>query len=118
MAKIQTTTIIDDIDGREIDADEARTVSWTWMGVDYELDVSPTNLTKIEEGKITVAKLLAASTRVGGRRRTHSAATSKRTPDSASRSAQIREWALTNGFDVSTRGRIPAHVVEAFTSIS
>ncbi|WGJ88218.1 Lsr2 family protein [Gordonia sp. SMJS1] len=114
MARIQTMTIIDDLDGREIDAEDARTVSWTWMGVDYELDVSPTNLTRIEEGKITVAKLLATSTRVGGRRRSRSA-TSK-TSDSAARSAQIREWALANGFDVSMRGRIPAHIVDAFTA--
>lgn len=115
MARIQTITIIDDLDGREIDAEDARTVSWTWMGVDYELDVSPTNLTRIEEGKITVAKLLATSTRVGGRRRNRST-TNSRTPDSAARSAQIREWALANGFAVSMRGRIPTHIVDAFTA--
>ena len=93
MAKIQTMTIIDDLDGREIDAEEARTVSWTWMGVDYELDVSPT-----------------------GRRRSRAATASTKAPNGASRSAQIREWAQTNGFDVSPRGRIPAHIVDAFTS--
>ncbi len=116
MAKIQTMTIIDDLDGREIDAEEARTVSWTWMGVDYELDVSSSNLTRIEEGKITVAKLLSASTRVGGRRRSRAATAGTKAPNSASRSAQIREWAQTNGFDVSPRGRIPAHIVDAFTT--
>ena len=84
--------------------------------VDYELDVSPANFAKIEEGKVTVARLLAVSTRVGGRRlRTRPV---NRNGDHVaagrSRSAQIRKWAVANGIEVSPRGRIPAHIAEAF----
>lgn len=117
MSKIQTVTVIDDLDGRELEPEDARTVSWTWLGVDYELDVSPANLEKIEEGKVTVSKLLAASTRVGGRRQTRAASRSQRSANGANGASQntvIREWANANGFEVSARGRIPNEVVEAY----
>ncbi|OUC75817.1 histone-like nucleoid-structuring protein Lsr2 [Gordonia lacunae] len=116
MARKQMVTVIDDLDGREIDPDDARTVSWTWLGVHYELDVSPTILTKIEDGKVTIAKLLAVSTRTGGRRRL-GPATSRTRATSASdpaRNAAIRNWAHSNGYEVSARGRIPLDVIEAF----
>ncbi|MDV7102061.1 Lsr2 family protein [Gordonia amicalis] len=115
MSRIQTVTVVDDLDGRELDPEEAHTVAWTWLGVDYELDVSPANLDKIEEGKVTVAKLLTASTRVGGRRQVRGS--SKRngaSNASSSQNAQIREWATANGFEVSPRGRIARDVVEAY----
>ena len=115
MSKIQTVTVIDDLDGRELEPEDARTVSWTWLGVDYELDVSPANLEKIEEGKVTVSKLLTASTRVGGRRQSRGATRSQRSASGNNgQNAVIREWANANGFEVSARGRIPNDVVEAY----
>ena len=90
---------------------------WSWLGVDYELDVSAANLDKIEQGKVTVAKLLKASTRVGGRRRSPSARTKTNSAGSgASVNASIRDWAAENGYEVSARGRIPNDIVEAYNS--
>lgn len=114
MSRIQTVTVVDDLDGRELDPEEAHTVAWTWLGVDYELDVSPANLDKIEEGKVTVAKLLTASTRVGGRRQVRGSKRNGTSKASSSQNAQIREWAIANGFEVSPRGRIAREVVEAY----
>lgn len=119
VSKIQTVTFVDDLDGRELDPDDARTVSWSWLGVDYELDVSSSNLDKIEQGKITVARLIKASTRVGGRRRSPSSLQSKKRiaangSGSGSPNAQIRKWAADNGYEVSSRGRIPNEIVEAY----
>jgi hypothetical protein len=120
VSKIQTVTFVDDLDGRELDPEDAQTVSWSWLGVDYELDVSAANLDKIEQGKVTVAKLLKASTRVGGRRRSPSTAARTKQGNSggnsSSANASIREWAAENGYEVSARGRIPNDVVEAYNS--
>ncbi|MGW9265565.1 histone-like nucleoid-structuring protein Lsr2 [Gordonia terrae] len=117
VSKIQTVTFVDDLDGRELDPQDAQTVSWSWLGVDYELDVSSTNLDKIEQGKVTVAKLLKASTRVGGRRRSPSARTKTNTGGAGSSvNASIREWAADNGYEVSARGRIPNDIVEAYNA--
>ena len=57
-----------------------------------------------------------AGRRVGGRRRGRSAGTTGRGRAIIDReqSAAIREWARRNGHKVSTRGRIPADVIEAF----
>ena len=35
-------------------------------------------------------------------------------PDQYLRSTRLREWARRNGHNVSTRGRIPADVIDAF----
>lgn len=117
VSKIQTVTFVDDLDGRELDPQDAQTVSWSWLGVDYELDVSSANLDKIEQGKVTVAKLLKASTRVGGRRRSPSVRTKTNAGgNGASVNASIRDWASENGYEVSARGRIPNDIVEAYNS--
>ncbi|MCZ4537644.1 Lsr2 family protein [Gordonia terrae] len=117
VSKIQTVTFVDDLDGRELDPQDAQTVSWSWLGVDYELDVSSANLDKIEQGKVTVAKLLKASTRVGGRRRSPSArAKNNSGGNGPSVNASIRDWAADNGYEVSARGRIPNDIVEAYNS--
>ncbi|MGW5521728.1 Lsr2 family DNA-binding protein [Gordonia sp. NPDC003950] len=69
-----------------------------------------------DRGRVPLAKLLAVSTRVGGRR--HPTATridpptrrQSTTPDPA----QVREWATANGYSVSARGRLPRNVVDAY----
>ncbi|MCR5980528.1 Lsr2 family protein [Gordonia jinghuaiqii] len=110
-------TVVDDLDGRELDPQDAQTVSWSWLGVDYEIDVSTANLEKIEQGKVTVAKLIKASTRVGGRRRSASRSKAGASGSTdANVNAAIREWAADNGYEVSARGRIPNDIVEAYNS--
>ncbi|WP_252920648.1 histone-like nucleoid-structuring protein Lsr2 [Mycolicibacterium smegmatis] len=57
-----------------------------------------------------------AGRRVGGRKRGRAATTTTRGRGAIDReqSAAIREWARRNGHNVSTRGRIPADVIDAF----
>jgi hypothetical protein len=92
MAKKVTVTLVDDFDG-EGAADE--TVEFGLDGVSYEIDLS--------------------GRRVGGRRRGRSAGSGRgRAAIDREQSAAIREWARRNGHNVSTRGRIPADVIDAF----
>ncbi|MEP9391729.1 Lsr2 family protein [Gordonia sp. VNQ95] len=116
MARVKVTSFVDDLDGKPLGVDDARSVMWSWAGVVYRLDTSKVNLAKIEDGRVPLAKLLAVSTRVGGRR--HPTATridpptrrQSTTPDPA----QVREWATANGYSVSARGRLPRNVVDAY----
>ena len=56
-----------------------------------------------------------AGRRVGGRRRGRSAGSGRgRASIDREQSAAIRDWARRNGHNVSTRGRIPADVIDAF----
>ncbi|HZE17056.1 MAG TPA: histone-like nucleoid-structuring protein Lsr2, partial [Mycobacterium sp.] len=50
----------------------------------------------------------------GGRRRGRSTSGRGRGAIDREQSAAIREWARRNGHNVSTRGRIPADVIDAF----
>lgn len=122
VAKRQVVSFIDDLDGRELDIDDAHTISWSWSGVDYQLDVSSANLDKIENGRVPVAKLLEASVRVGGRRQSTAPKVSTTSPASDSSAAAagrpstkvIREWAHESGYEVPLRGRLPREILEAY----
>lgn len=110
MAKKVTVTLVDDFDG-EGTADE--TVEFGIDGVSYEIDLSSKNATKLRND---LKQWVEAGRRVGGRRRGRAAAgpTKGRGVIDREQSAAIREWARRNGHNVSTRGRIPADVIDAF----
>lgn len=108
MAKKVTVTLVDDFDG-EAAADE--TVEFGLDGVTYEIDLSSKNAKKLrDELKVWVEK----GRRVGGRRRGRGGSGRGRAAMDREQSAAIREWARRNGHNVSTRGRIPADVIDAF----
>ncbi|TPG31176.1 histone-like nucleoid-structuring protein Lsr2 [Mycolicibacterium hodleri] len=110
MAKKVTVTLIDDFDGAE-SADE--TVEFSLDGVSYEIDLSSKNATKLRDD---LKQWVESGRRVGGRRRGRASGSGHRGRASIDReqSAAIREWARRNGHSVSTRGRIPAEVIDAF----
>ena len=114
MAKKVTVTLVDDFDG-EGPADE--TVEFSIDGVSYEIDLSARNAKKIRED---FKQWIDAGRRVGGRRRGRPGGSPGRGRASIDReqSAAIREWARRNGHKVSTRGRIPAEISEAFHAAS
>ncbi len=110
MAKKVTVTLVDDFDG-EGPADE--TVEFSIDGVTYEIDLSNKNAKKLRD---EFKQWMDAGRRVGGRRRGRPGAPVRAGRGSIDReqSAAIRDWARRNGHKVSTRGRIPAEVIEAF----
>ena len=113
MAKKVTVTLVDDFDG-EGPADE--TVEFALDGVSYEVDLSARNAQKLRDD---LKKWIDAGRRVGGRRRGRSGIPGRgRGSIDREQSAVIREWARRNGHKVSTRGRIPAEIVEAFHAAS
>jgi len=111
MAKKVTITLIDDFDG-EGAADE--TVEFGLDGVTYEIDLSAKNAGKL---RADLKKWADVGRRVGGRRRGRPA-TGRRGTIDREQSAAIREWARRNGHNVSTRGRIPADIIDAFHAAS
>ena len=114
MAKKVTVTLVDDFDG---DGPADETVEFALDGVTYEIDLSSKNAKKIRED---LKQRIEAGRRVGGRRRGRPSVPGARGRASIDReqSAAIREWARRNGHKVSTRGRIPADIIEAFHAAS
>jgi Lsr2 len=105
MAQRVHVVLTDDIDGSE----GAETVSFSYNGVDYELDLSAKNAKKFHDNLQFYAD---HGRRVGGRaRRSSGGAKSTRV---SSDNATIRAWAKANGVDVPARGRISNSVREQF----
>jgi nucleoid-associated protein Lsr2 len=111
VAKRTVHMLIDDLDGR--DADE--TVTFGVDGVQYQIDLSTKNATKMREA---LARYIQAGTRIGRSPAAVTRPTSVRgrAPARVDRDQNraIREWAHTKGIDVSDRGRIRQDIVDRY----
>jgi hypothetical protein len=106
--------LIDDLDGTP--AEDGQTITFALDGVTYEIDLKPKNADNLRSA---LADFVAAARKTGGRaKRSTAAAPGARRPAPDARSKEqtkaIREWARSNGHELADRGRIPAHVIEAF----
>ena len=105
MASRTITILTDDIDGS--DADE--TVTFTFQGTPYEIDLSKKNLDKM----VKALQPYTTAARTTGGRRSGTGRTTRRGADK-DQLAKIRQWARANGHQVSDRGRISTAVQEAY----
>ncbi len=97
----QRLQLIDDIDG----TNASETVAFSLDGVNYEIDLNESHASELRS---TIEAWINNARRVGGRRTISKAATS------AGSSADMRNWAIENGFQVSSRGRVSAEIREAY----
>ena len=82
----------------------------------YEIDLSEKNAALLRD---TLAKYVANARRASGRPGRPPAAGARRGRPARGDREQthaIREWARNNGFKVGEKGRIPAHIVEAYNA--
>lgn len=107
MAQRVQIILEDDYDGGEAD----ETVTFGLDGAEYEIDLSSANAAELRNA---LAPWLAHARKVGGRKRTRSAATRVAAADSGGSTSDIRAWAVDNGMDVSSRGRISSEVRQAY----
>ena len=103
------TILVDDLDGTEL-GDEGQTIRFGWLGSEYTIDLSQANVDKFAAA---ITPYVNAGQRVGGRR------TSTSSKASAGGSSQVdtkavRKWAGANGIELSSRGRVPAEVIEKY----
>lgn len=119
MAKQVFVELVDDIDGAPIKSGKGETIGFAVDGVDYEIDLGTRNA---KEFRKQLDYWTGYATKVGTRGKKAAAkksAGASATPSSARDPLQtkaIREWATQNGFTVSSRGRIPADVEEAYNA--
>jgi hypothetical protein len=98
--------LIDDIDPEQ-GADE--TVQFALDGIAYEIDLSEPHA---KELRAALDAFVAAGRRVGGRKKTSS--TPAPAAVSGPSAAEVRAWAVEQGYEIPNRGRIPADVREAY----
>ena len=105
MASRTLVILEDDLDGGEA----TQTVQLGYRGAQYEIDLSDKNADKLAK---VLEPFLDAGRRLGGRKRS----TTRGTASADASTADIREWAVANGYEVSTRGRVSAAVREAYSA--
>jgi nucleoid-associated protein Lsr2 len=100
MATKVLTQLVDDTDGSEAD----QTVRFGLDGTQYEIDLSGMNASALRSSLDTWVQ---HARRVGGR-------TTRPKASSALDLKAVRAWAASNGIELSSRGRIPASVLEQY----
>jgi Lsr2 len=95
------TTLQDDIDGSAA----IETVNFALDGVEWEIDLSERNANRLRN---SLSDFIEHGRKVG--------ATRGRKPTSTNHvdTKAVRKWAEANGIQVSTRGRVPAVVVQRY----
>ena len=109
MAQRVQVILEDDYDGGTAD----ETVTFALDGAEYEIDLSSENAGKLRD---ELAPWIGHARKTGGRRKRASSAPSApagRSEDGSSTS-DIRAWALANGHEVSSRGRVSAEIRDAY----
>ena len=101
MAQRVQVILEDDFDGGTAE----ETVSFALDGAEYEIDLSADNARKLRDA---LAPYLAHARKTGGRRKRGSK------PAGDSSTSEIRAWAVANGHEVSSRGRVSAELREAY----
>jgi len=110
MAQKTITLLVSDLSGKEL-GEDGQTVRFGFLGVDYEMDVSQK---EADEFAKAMEKYVSVARRTGGRRQSGVGAGAGRTTMDKEQAKKIRQWAAANGYKVSSRGRIPEEVQEAF----
>jgi hypothetical protein len=112
MAKKVYVQLVDDIDDKPIDSGGEH-ISYSVNGISYEIDLSDKNAKEFHR---KLDYYIEHSVRVGGKRGKKSAGSPALagTKRDANQTKAIREWAKSNGYTISARGRIPADVEQAF----
>ncbi|MBV9846649.1 MAG: Lsr2 family protein [Kutzneria sp.] len=109
MAQKTIVELIDDLDGSK--ADES--VSFALDGVEYSIDLSGENAGKLRGA---LADYVEKAQRVGGRKQRGAGGgrTVVRAGGDRAQNQAIREWARSQGEQISDRGRIPQELVTKF----
>ena len=113
MAQKVIVKVVSDLSGKEL-GEDAETIPFSLDGIEYEMDLSGEEAQSLRD---TLAQFIANARRTGGRRKgtrpLHMAGRTSPKMDPEQAKA-IRAWAGDNGYKVSSRGRIPQDVIDAY----
>lgn len=111
MARKVEVRLIDDLTGKTAN----ETVSFSLDGVQYEIDLSTANATKLRD---KLSPFVQAARKTGGRRggrgTGRGTGRGRKTAAGGTPTREVREWAREQGIEVNERGRIPADVMVKF----
>lgn len=112
MAQKYLVQVIDDLDGTELDRDDVEEVRFGLDGRAYAIDLSKANASALRDSLaryVDAARRDQATGRISAPVRS-AAGSGRKDLD------QVRRWANENGHTVSSRGRVPGSILEAYDS--
>ncbi len=115
MAKQVITKLLDDLDGGQAD----ETLSFALDGNGYEIDLSSKNAKKVRDFLDAYIQAGTRTGRVGSGAQLQRARPTSHMATVAQNkelNAAIREWAISNGYELAERGRIPTHIQDAYSN--
>jgi hypothetical protein len=112
MAQKHIVQLIDDID--QGTAEE--TVSFALDGSSYEIDLSAKNAAQLRDSLANYVAHARRASRGAGRPASGPARRGRPARGDREQTHAIREWARKNGHKIGEKGRIPAHILEAYNS--
>jgi len=110
MVKRVSVDLVDDLDGTVIDPQGGRTFTFRVEQVHYEMDLTQANIDRFHEA---IGDYIAAA-RVLSSVEAEKPARSPRRRKSTTELAAVRDWARANGFEISSHGRVPVSIREAY----
>jgi hypothetical protein len=111
VARKVVVELADDIDGT-VFGDDGESISYAVDGVEYVIDLKDEHAKELRE---TFEYYIAHSTRVGGRKHRADRQVNPTAPKrSSGETKKVRAWAIEQGHQLSSRGRIPAEIEQAF----
>ena len=106
-------TVVDDLDGSQDSTTQTRT--FEFGGSQYEIDLSDVNAKALADAQSAFAEAVKGlRVFLDAGRVTRRKASSAGAARSKEQNDAIRNWANSNGFSVSDKGRIPEDAVAAF----
>jgi hypothetical protein len=109
MAQRTTVIVTDDLDGSE----GANTITFAYEGIEYAVDLSESNSKKLKKA---LDPYISAARKTGGKRPSGRRSTAAAGRSSSSDTAAIREWARSQGLQVSERGRVPQSLRDQYSA--
>jgi hypothetical protein len=106
MAQRVVVELVDDLDGSNIPEGKGETVTFALDGYTYEIDLTNKNATALRKA---LAPFTEKASRVGKATNRRGSKTKVESDAKA-----VRAWAVSNGYEVPERGRIPADIREAY----
>ncbi|MFC4494898.1 Lsr2 family protein [Streptomyces ovatisporus] len=108
MAQRVVTLLIDDITGEE--SEDVTNVQFSVAGTDFEIDLNDKNHAAFMNA---LAPYMEKGRRIK-RSRKSGGSSARSSSSGGGDTAKIREWAKSQGHEVNERGRVPAHIRQAY----
>lgn len=108
MASKTVVILSDDLDGSEA----SETIRFSLDNSEYEIDLNEGHANELRQ---TLERFTNAGRKVSGGRAGRASTSSRKSSSQGGPDAKaVRQWAIENGINVNTRGRIQAEIVEKY----